>query len=124
MNLGERRRKDKAQLGFVLDLERGYWKPDKDLEDEDYSEDPMSPNTARVIPYVEDHRNCLLFKPVSGYDEGVMASLQAALKTAIQVEFQLEEAELAAEPLPDSANRKLILFYEQPKEAPGPGTTS
>jgi hypothetical protein len=41
-----------------------------------------------------------------------MASLQAALKNAIQVEFQLEESELAAEPMPLFDERHLILFYE------------
>jgi hypothetical protein len=37
-----------------------------------------------------------------------MASLQAALKRAIQVHFQLEDTELAAEPLPDSTNRRRL----------------
>jgi hypothetical protein len=41
-----------------------------------------------------------------------MASLQAALKHAIQVVYQLEEAELAAEPLPSRDDRCLLFFYE------------
>ena len=41
-------------------------------------------------------------EPGEALDEAVMASLQAALKNAIQVEFQLEDSELAAEPLPES----------------------
>jgi very-short-patch-repair endonuclease len=41
-----------------------------------------------------------------------MASLQAALKSAIQRVFQLEDNELAAEVLPDQDNRRSILFYE------------
>ena len=41
-----------------------------------------------------------------------MASLAAALKNAIQVEFQLEDAELASEALPSDGKRKVILFYE------------
>ena len=41
-----------------------------------------------------------------------MASLQAALKNAMQVCFQLEDGELAAEPLPSEADRRQILFYE------------
>jgi hypothetical protein len=41
-----------------------------------------------------------------------MASLQAALKNAIQVEYQLEDSELAAEPLPSGDERHSILFYE------------
>ena len=42
----------------------------------------------------------------------VMASLQAALKNAIQVTYQLEDNELAAEPLPNRDERKLLLLYE------------
>ena len=41
-----------------------------------------------------------------------MASLQAALKRAIEREYQLEDNELAAEPLPDVDNRQQLLFYE------------
>jgi very-short-patch-repair endonuclease len=48
-----------------------------------------------------------------------MASLQAVLKNAIQVEYQLEEAELAAEPLPSRDNRRLLLFFESAEGGAG-----
>src|SRR5690606_24565316 len=57
-------------------------------------------------------RNCLLFEPLIGLEIEEMASLQAALKRAIETVFQLEENELAAEPLPDRDNRQMLLFYE------------
>ena len=41
-----------------------------------------------------------------------MASLQAALKNAIQVHYQLEDSELAAEPLPDARRPPADPFYE------------
>ena len=69
----------------------------------------MSPHVARVVPYVEDRRNCLLFEPGEQLDEAQMASLQAALKNAIQVRYQLEDNELAAEPLPDLDSRRQLL---------------
>jgi very-short-patch-repair endonuclease len=47
------------------------------------------------------------------------ASLQAALKNAIQVEFQLEDQELAAEPLPSRDVRRQILFYESSEGGAG-----
>lgn len=72
----------------------------------------MSERTRRVIPYVEDNRNCLLIEPLIGLEVEEMASLQAALKRAIETVFQLEDNELAAEPLPDRDNRQMLLFYE------------
>lgn len=48
-----------------------------------------------------------------------MASLQAALKHAVQVEFELEDNELAAEPLPSRDVRNLILLYESAEGGAG-----
>jgi len=98
-------------------MERGYWqRNEQSVEDPD---DPMSPRTDRVIPYVEDRRNCLLFEPGEQQDATVMASLQAVLKRAIQVKYQLEDNELAAEPLPYMDKRHLILFYESAEGGAG-----
>jgi very-short-patch-repair endonuclease len=94
-----------------LDTERGYWARNEELAQEDQG-DPMSARTMRVIPFVEDTRNCLLFEPAEELTQAQMASLQAALKVAIQIEYQLEDNELAAEPLPSSDDRRVILFYE------------
>jgi len=41
-----------------------------------------------------------------------MASLEASLKRAIQVEYQLEDSELATEALPTRSNRRNLLFFE------------
>ena len=111
INLGWKRRANPEQHGFVLDLERGYWARNEQMA-EDAEADQMSPRTARVIPYVEDSRNCLLLEPIEPLEPNVMASLQAALKSAIQVRYQLEDNELSAEPLPKENNRRQILLYE------------
>jgi len=110
INFGPLRRKDKSVYGFVLDTERGYW--EKDDESTGDPDDPMSAKKVRVIPYVEDTRNCLLFEPLVDLDTRQMTSLQSALKSAIQVRYQLEDNELAAEPLPDMQHRRILLFYE------------
>ncbi|MCK4546152.1 MAG: DEAD/DEAH box helicase [Candidatus Eisenbacteria sp.] len=111
VNLGWRHRAVKHKYGFILDTERGYWARNES-DSEDDAQDPLPARTRRVIPYVEDSRNCLLFEP-SGQLSGIeMASLQAALKKAIQIEYQLEDSELAAEPLPSRDNRRILLFYE------------
>jgi len=110
MNLGWRRRKDKDQTGYVLDIERGYWARNQVVEDD--PKDPLSARVERVVPYVEDTRNCILVRPAADLDTAQMASLEAALKTAIQVHFQLEDRELATEALPSSDDRRQILLYE------------
>ena len=110
MNMGWRRRKNKDQTGYMLDIERGFWAKSQVVEDD--PDDPLSPQQERVVPYVEDTRNCLLIRPSKQLDAARMASLQAALKTAIQVLFQLEDRELATEALPSSDERRQILLYE------------
>jgi hypothetical protein len=49
----------------------------------------------------------------------VLASLQSALKNAIQVVYRLEDNELAAEPLPSRYYRRLILLYESAEGGAG-----
>jgi ATP-dependent helicase YprA (DUF1998 family)/very-short-patch-repair endonuclease len=119
VNLGWRRRSENSQPGFILDIERGYWqRSDYPGDDE---EDRMSNRTQRVIPFVRDHRNCLVFEPGSRQSDAVMASLAAALKNAIQIRYQLEDNELAAESLPDDKpdNRRLVLLYESAEGGAG-----
>jgi len=122
VNLGMRRRDITKPDGFILDLERGLWESQERLaeaqETNGDSED-MSGNVARVIPYVEDRRNCLLFTPFPTREPAFMASLQAALKNAIQVCFQLEDSELACEPLPSGELRTQILIYESAEGGAG-----
>ncbi len=113
MNLGWRRRKKREVRGYVLDVERGYWARNQETDDEpDAPDDPMSARVERVVPYVEDTRNVLVVRPGSGLDAGQMASLEAALKLAIQVLFQLEDREIGSEPLPSSDDRRTLLYYE------------
>jgi very-short-patch-repair endonuclease len=117
INLGWRRRARREELGFMLDVERGYWA--RNQQELDESEDPMSKRIRRVVPFVEDHRNCLLLELSDEPDVEVMASLQAALKHAIQVEFQLEDMELSAEPLPGPDDRHQLLFCESAEGGAG-----
>jgi len=117
VNFGWRRRKNKELLGFVLDTERGYWQRNDQAADD--PEDPMSGRAKRVIPFVEDHRNCLLLAPTQELSEAQMASLQAALKRGIQAVFQLEEQEIAAEPLPTDQLRRLLLLFESAEGGAG-----
>src|SRR5262245_14722747 len=61
VNVGWRKRKRKGDVGFLLDVERGYWASNTDVDDGDH-EDPMTQTRVkRVVPFVEDRRNALTF---------------------------------------------------------------
>jgi ATP-dependent helicase YprA (DUF1998 family)/very-short-patch-repair endonuclease len=119
INLGWVRRKDRSTSGFLLDTERGNWERNQEQSPEDAAGEEQMARVQRVIPYVEDRRNCLLFAPVEPLSPWEMASVQAALKHAIQVRFQLEDNELAAEPLPDQRSRHQLLFFESAEGGAG-----
>src|SRR5206468_1074940 len=91
INLGWRHRSGPGQHGFVLDVERGYWQRGEQEGKEADADDPLSPRVQRVIPFVEDRRNCLLIEPAGRLDPQQLVSLVSALKTAVQVTFQLED---------------------------------
>lgn len=117
-NLGWRRRQPGDPEGFVLDTERGTWeKNPAEVDDVSDENETVGRRHQRVIPFVDDTRNCLVVDVVGRPEEAdetvrLLASLQSALKTAIQVEYQLEDSELAAEPLPSASERRQLLFYE------------
>lgn len=117
INMGWTRSVKQNKCGFMLDTERGYWAKSESPDDD--VDDPMSKKQALVIPFVEDHKNALLIKPSPPLDLAQMASLQAALKTAIGVIYQLEDSELASEPLPSDVERRLVLLYESTEGGAG-----
>ena len=120
INLGWRRRKEKSVYGFSVDATTGEWSKDAqaptDTENDAVGE---GKNVERITPFVEDTRNALVLEPAVELSSRAMASLQYALKRGIEQEFQLEEAELAAEPLPDRDNRNTILLYESAEGGAG-----
>jgi very-short-patch-repair endonuclease len=124
INRGWKRRQG-AQLGFPIDPSNGRWLKERRVEEGEAPEggavdddlldieaDGDGLHAPLVIPYVSDSRNALLFRPAQQLPMALMASLQAALKRAVQVVFQLEDAELAVEPLPTPEVRTQILLYE------------
>ena len=120
INLGWRRRKEKSVYGFSVDASTGEWTKNPeaptDAEDDTVRE---GKSVQRITPYVEDTRNVLMLRPAVELGETAMVSLQYAIKRGIEQEFQLEESELAAEPLPDRNDRSAILFYESAEGGAG-----
>ena len=123
LNLGWRRRKNKDVHGFVLDLTYGTWARNDALDDDEDTQqgpdDRMGSVVKRVIPYVEDTRNVLIFEPSVPLPAETMASLESALSRAIEITYQLEESELASEALPTSDDRRMLLFYESAEGGAG-----
>lgn len=115
INKGWRRRKEKEILGFYINPITGQWSkkesPDEEAgEGEEENSDKVA--TQRIVPYVEDYRNVLIFTPADELGEHAMATLESAFQRGIEQIFQIEESELVAEPLPDSETRKSLFFYE------------
>src|SRR2546422_8225726 len=54
----------------------------------------------------------MFFSPGRGLRSRGYGPPPGGLKHAIQVVYQLEEAELAAEPLPSQDDRRILFFYE------------
>ncbi|NNK96562.1 MAG: DEAD/DEAH box helicase, partial [Desulfobacterales bacterium] len=113
INLGWRRRKEKSIYGFNIDAGTGFWSKDEQapVEQNDAAEKEER-HIQRIAPYVEDRRNVLILRPTEYLEEHVITTIQVALKRGIEEEFQIEEAELMAEPLPHREDRNGILFYE------------
>jgi superfamily II DNA/RNA helicase len=120
INLGWKRRQNQADVGYQIDTDRGKWLSDK-AANELMQEDPDEPalHACKVVPFVEDRKNALIFKWTTDLSVAEYAGLQAALKTAIQTVYQLEDSELAAEPLPTADKRNCLLFYESAEGGAG-----
>ena len=104
------------QQGFGIEPQTGRWRghPGDESAPDDAPPPAASATVDTVCPTVSDTQNILL---VSGLDpdlagnEDWLASLQAALSRGIQVAFQIEESEVAAERV-GNGQRRAILFSE------------
>ncbi|CAM5418873.1 hypothetical protein [Rhodanobacter lindaniclasticus] len=80
------------------------------------SDDKLPPQ--RIVPFVQDNKNALLLQPQGDCTPATLATLQYALKRGIEAMYQLEEAELLAEPLPDGRQRLVCCYTRLPKAVP------
>lgn len=122
-NLGLRRRKVKEDLGYWLDAASGHWLSEKkalELDDEvETAEDSTGWAAQRVVPYVQDVRNILVWRLAESVSEVAAVTLQYALERGMEAEFQLEDSELASEALPDPKGRGRVLFTESAEGGAG-----
>ncbi len=121
INLGWLHRPKTEAPGFLLDRDKGTWVRQGKVGDADTElADPATVgNIERIIPYVEDRKNCLLFEPCRELTTSQVLSLQSALKQAIQKLYQLEDFELSTETMPTRGEPKNILFIESAEGGAG-----
>jgi superfamily II DNA/RNA helicase/very-short-patch-repair endonuclease len=123
-NLGHSRRKNREDTGFWLDTLTGRWLAAKDAPDavpgdEGLVEVGDVERKMKVIPFVEDRRNILVFRWATGLDDQTATTLRYALERGIEATFQLEDVELASEALPDVDDRGRTLFIESAEGGAG-----
>lgn len=117
VNKGWRRRADVSTFGFNINPTTGEWSRDEETNP-DFSEDDAQKEdkpriVQRIVPYVEDRRNILIYQlPTALQHEEAAATLQSALAVGIVRTFQIESSEIIVEALPDRNNRKSLLLYE------------
>ena len=123
-NVGKRRRKNPNERGFWLDTSNGRWLTEKDAadatpEDDELDDTSAAPRKQKVIPYVEDRRNILIARLSTPVDYAAAISLRYALERGAELVFQLEDAELVSEDLPDHDGQGRMLFIESAEGGAG-----
>lgn len=116
-NLGRRSRRNPADRGFWLDTVRGSWLsdshgPEAVPGEADLDDAAVVSNKIKVIPYVEDTRNVVVFRLDAPVAADVATTLRYALERGIEAAFELEDSELTSLALPDEDGRARMLFTE------------
>ncbi len=117
VNKGWRRRADVSTFGFNINPTTGQWSSDEetnpDFGDDEAKKEDKPRIVQRIVPYVEDRRNILIYQlPTALQHEEAAATLQSALAVGIVRTFQIESSEIIVEALPDRTNRQSLLLYE------------
>ena len=94
INHGWRRSPD--HNGFVIDTNTGAWQRQSDDEDEPNGA-PSRATRSQIRPYVSDTRNLLLLRTSETTDEEFLRTLAYSFRRAIQLDYQIEEQEIAVE---------------------------
>jgi ATP-dependent helicase YprA (DUF1998 family) len=124
INRGRRRRKDRNDVGFWLDPVRGRWLSETRAADITPDEGELGSvrdavRAVKVVPYVEDRKNICVIRPAEPLPHTAAVTLRYALERGIEALFQLEDAELTSEGLPDSDDRGRMLFVESAEGGAG-----
>lgn len=104
--------------GFAINPQTGRWQRQQtpmaapDAADTDNADPDAAAPLTGVKPYVQDTRNILLIKPtVAAADAPLfLTTLASALSRGIQLEYQVEDNEVAAELLGSGATQRILLW--------------
>jgi RAD3-like DEAD/DEAH box helicase/helicase-like protein/uncharacterized protein DUF1998 len=124
INRGRRRRKNPSDVGYWLNPANGRWLSETQAADQSPEDEGLQPfgdaiRAVKVVPFVEDRKNVCVLRLAHPVPETTAVSLRYALERAIEAKFQLEDAELASEDLPDAAGRARMLFIESAEGGAG-----
>nr|WP_239091449.1 DEAD/DEAH box helicase [Streptomyces sp. SID14478] len=120
INLGRRGRRAPGSEGFYLNPDNGQWLTDTkaaeraeiSAEEGELAAFQRSKRTERVVPYVDDSKNIVVLRLAEPVDSYAAVTVRYALERGIEAHFQLEDAELRSEDLPDPEQRARMLFVE------------
>jgi ATP-dependent helicase YprA (DUF1998 family) len=124
INRGRRRRKNPSDVGYWVNPANGRWlsetqATDSSPEDEGLERFGDAVRAAKVVPFVEDRKNICVLRLADPVPETTAVTLRYALERGIEAMFQLEDAELTSEDLPDADGRGRMLFIESAEGGAG-----
>jgi very-short-patch-repair endonuclease len=104
------RRSGGERNGFVIDTNTGTWQR-RDDDDEEANGAGSRAVRGQIRPYVSDTRNLLLLRTISEEpDEDFLLTLAYSLRRAIQIDYQIEEQEIAVELIGRERQSRIILW--------------
>jgi ATP-dependent helicase YprA (DUF1998 family) len=107
-------RRSRHRNGFTIDGATGRWvpRPDDEIDESEAPDPAMQAPQNGVKPYVTDSRNVMLLRPRPGIPlpEPFLITLAYALQRGIQFVYQVEEHEVAVEPIGSGSHERLLLW--------------
>ena len=119
VNLGWRRRENKNDMGFPIHPITGQWGGEKDLRGDAADEDGPEVGFVKITPFVQDRKNALLMRFLGDWRPEQLVSVKNAIKRGIEVTFQLDGSEIAAELMPNEESATALLLYESAEGGAG-----
>jgi hypothetical protein len=129
INLGWRRRENRSDMGFPIHPISGRWGGEKQLAAGGGAEgdgangagddDSAEVGYVKITPFVQDRKNALLLQFANNWEPLQLLSLKNALKRGIEVAFQLDGSEIAAELMPNDEEASALLLYESAEGGAG-----